>query len=237
MNTLQLEHILKDVEYFRGVYPADKLPALVNKICKRYKSEPSCFISNTQSSLEPGEHWVAFYIPAPQSRAPGAAADDKLPIEFFDSFGFHSKFSFVRSEYFHNFVEKLKQATHKSVINLKINLDQLQDIDSALCGYYCVVYVFFKCRKRMQMNAILKKLHGSTATAVAAREKKKKKEEQTSVYKRNDLNVMNLFRKHVWHDDDTVLSDGGIQREQYGGTRHRRRFKIIQTCIPMSKCM
>lgn len=209
MNTIQIENILKDVNCFRGVYPADKLPNLVTKICRKYKNQPSCFISNTEGSYEPGEHWVAFYIPAFNS--PG----QHFCIEFFDSFGFHNKFSFVHSEYFLNFIRRIKKETHNNIINLKMNVDQLQDTSSALCGYYCIVYVFLRCQKNLNMDAVLKKLH-TTST------KKRKKN-----YKLNDSNVLKIFNKHIRK---------GQQKDiQHGGTVYKN--KPVQKCIAMNKCI
>ena len=71
MNTIQLVVDMmggKDVKkYFRGVFPADKLPT-------RFK-KPALLIANTDPSTQKGSHWVAFYIP--KSGKP----------EYFDSLG------------------------------------------------------------------------------------------------------------------------------------------------------
>ena len=42
-------------KYFKGVFPADKLP-------KRFK-KPALLIANTDPSTRKGSHWVAFYVP------------------------------------------------------------------------------------------------------------------------------------------------------------------------------
>lgn len=59
MDTLQLTKDLarnkQTKTYFRGVFPADKLP----KNLKR----PAMIIANTDRSTAPGKHWVAFSIP------------------------------------------------------------------------------------------------------------------------------------------------------------------------------
>ena len=71
MNTIQLTVDMmenKDIKkYFRGVFPADKLP-------KRFK-KPALLIANTDPSTKKGSHWVAFYVP--KSGKP----------EYFDSLG------------------------------------------------------------------------------------------------------------------------------------------------------
>lgn len=59
MNTIQLTIDMienKDIKkYFRGVFPADRLP-------KEFK-KPALLIANTDPSSKKGSHWIAFYIP------------------------------------------------------------------------------------------------------------------------------------------------------------------------------
>ena len=55
-------------KYFKGVFPADKLPTKIKK--------PALIIANTDPSNKPGRHWVAFYLPKVG------------PPEYFDSVGF-----------------------------------------------------------------------------------------------------------------------------------------------------
>lgn len=167
MNTIQIESLLKNIRYFRGVHAADKLPTLISEIHKKHRNQPACFISNTQPSHEPGEHWVAFYIPRGQGS-----------IEFFDSFGFHNKKSFLQTMYFRDFIEKLKNEVGKSVIKLKANIYRIQDEHSTLCGQYCCVYLVFRCQKKKSMKKILELMNKNQ-------------------YIRNDLNVLQLFKKHV----------------------------------------
>lgn len=59
---------MKNIKYFRGVFPSDLLP---NKI----KNQESGII-NFQSSTEPGSHWVCYYN-NPNNKY----------VEYFDSYG------------------------------------------------------------------------------------------------------------------------------------------------------
>ena len=68
MDTLDLNHLLRNQTGFLGTFPRDQLP-------KRIKRRPSGIIINTDASDAPGRHWVAIY----HSRD-GCA-------EYFDSFG------------------------------------------------------------------------------------------------------------------------------------------------------
>lgn len=150
MNTLQIEHIIKNVQHFNGVYSADKLFDLVGIINRNYNKQPTCFISNTQPSTHPGEHWVLFYVPCDRHR----------PIEFFDSFGYQNNASFLHSNFFRRFIVKLKRQTKKddnnAVLKLKTNISRIQDVTSDLCGHYCIVYTLLRlqpstCRTMAQI--------------------------------------------------------------------------------------
>ena len=71
------------------------------------------FISNTDTSQGPGEHWVAFYFPK------------RGPFEFFDSLGHMAK------DYRVGFEKILKRKYLK-------NVGQLQQSTSNVCGLYIV---------------------------------------------------------------------------------------------------
>jgi len=72
MNTLQIEHFLskhsKTKSIFKGVFPSDRLPKTILKY-------PALIIANTDTSDQPGTHWIAFYF------------DSRRSAEFFDSYG------------------------------------------------------------------------------------------------------------------------------------------------------
>ena len=65
MNTQQieraLEHNLKTVKRFCGVFAADQLP-------KSLSTFPCGFVANTDPSTEPGTHWVVFNFTFPTQR-------------------------------------------------------------------------------------------------------------------------------------------------------------------------
>jgi len=65
MNTLEINNSLKKFKTFLGAFPKDKLPKT---------RKPCGLIINTDSSNNPGEHWVAIYT-------------DNNCSEYFDSFG------------------------------------------------------------------------------------------------------------------------------------------------------
>lgn len=117
MNTIQLtcdmmqDKTLKKI--FRGVFPADKLPKL---------KKPAMIIANTDSSDQPGSHWVAFFLP------------QKGPTEVFNSTG-----QGVENEYFIKFLEN---NCKKFVFNKK----RLQGNLSSTCGQYCAVYLYQRSR-------------------------------------------------------------------------------------------
>ena len=74
------------------------------------------FISNTDTSQGPGEHWVAFYFPK------------RGPFQFFDSLGH------MQEDYGVGFEKILKRKYLK-------NVGQLQQSTSNVCGLYCAYYV------------------------------------------------------------------------------------------------
>ena len=70
MNSSDIYKILsRDVytaRYFRGVFPADKIPAL---------TASSGLVANTEGHMDVGSHWIAMFVHHPQT------------LEFFDSYG------------------------------------------------------------------------------------------------------------------------------------------------------
>ncbi|HWY33610.1 MAG TPA: hypothetical protein VNX68_03120 [Nitrosopumilaceae archaeon] len=116
MNSLQIEHaLLSDPsvrDQFVGVFPADAIPE---------KQYPGAYIVNTDSSNEPGQHWVAFYC------------TEKNQLEAFDSFGQDPG---VYSEH-------IKEWMGNDYLILSKNI--LQSEDSTLCGNYCMYFILLRC--------------------------------------------------------------------------------------------
>lgn len=51
-SSIEIQAIGSKIKGFRGVYPLDKIPFLIN----------GGYIVNTQTSSLPGEHWIAFHV-------------------------------------------------------------------------------------------------------------------------------------------------------------------------------
>lgn len=122
MNSLQIDKILsrdsKTRNSFLGVFASDQLP-------RRIQQYPACFISNVDKSSEPGSHWVAFYLLSPDE------------AEFFDSYG--NAPAFFRGPV-------SNYATHFS--RLTFNPHILQSPVTAVCGQYCIFYLYSRCREK-----------------------------------------------------------------------------------------
>lgn len=54
MNSSEIKNLLKNVTFFKGVFPRDTLPSQFTL--------SAAFVINTDTASEPGEHWVSVYI-------------------------------------------------------------------------------------------------------------------------------------------------------------------------------
>lgn len=109
---------------FLGVFASNELPT-------RIPQYPSCFIANVDPSHEPGSHWLAFYLASPQH------------LEFFDSYG-HEPADFPGPIW--DFARRFHHVNFNTML--------LQSNVTAVCGQYCIYYLYCKCRDR-SMNDIL----------------------------------------------------------------------------------
>ena len=75
------------------------------------------YIVNLNDSTQPGSHWVVINVRAPPN-----------PIEYFDSFGLNAP---------HEVVE----LSERMGLNYLYNSTQYQDLNSVLCGYWCLYFV------------------------------------------------------------------------------------------------
>lgn len=120
MDNYQIEKILRSDSYtrkrFLGVFPSDKIP-------KKIKKTPTCFIVNVDSSKKPGSHWVAFYVHSPNL------------LEFFDSYG-------NPPSMYPGPIEKYAAYFD----NVESNPLRLQSLTTKVCGQYCIYYLYSKCR-------------------------------------------------------------------------------------------
>ena len=121
MNTRQIAAVLKrdpiTKPIFQGVFPSDQLP---NKI-KRY---PAAFVANVDPKGRPGSHWCAFYFTQEEEG------------EFFDSYGLKPQ---AYSQHFLHFLEMNSR-------HWTYNHQDLQSLNSNVCGHYCLYYVINRCR-------------------------------------------------------------------------------------------
>lgn len=118
LNTLQLIQIIKKDQCLKQLF-LGIFPK--DRIPLRVKY-PSCLILNTHSSSQPGEHWLAIYF------------DQNRHVDFFDSFGRHpSNFGLEK------YLDRLSSNWH-------FNKTQIQSITSSVCGYYCVLFLLYRCR-------------------------------------------------------------------------------------------
>ena len=120
MNTLQLLDILSRDKFtktqFLGVYASNQLPKKIHKY-------PVCLVVNSDKSTEFGSHWICFYI------------SSRSKIEFFDSFG-------NPPSYYKGGISDF--AVQYDEMNF--NPHMLQRPHTAICGQYCIYYLYFKCR-------------------------------------------------------------------------------------------
>lgn len=120
MNSLQIEKILSQDpvtrKFFLGVFASDQLP-------RRMTHFPACFVSNVDKSTQPGSHWIAFYLPSPDE------------VEFFDSYG--NEPLFFRGS-ISDYVSHFSHVTSNPLT--------LQSPVTAVCGQFCIFYVYYRCR-------------------------------------------------------------------------------------------
>ena len=79
------------------------------------------YICNTDLLQNKGLHWVIIYVPKTNE------------IEYFDSLGKRpSKF----------FIQFMRRKKRKIIYNVK----ELQSSSSTACGFYCLYFLYFRCR-------------------------------------------------------------------------------------------
>lgn len=120
MDSEQLDRVLSSNAYtrrsFLGVFASDRLPYGIREY-------PACFIVNVDPAYASGSHWLACYLSSPRD------------LEFFDSFG-RGPSRFEGPIW--NYVRRFPYVNYNEVI--------LQSNTSAVCGQYCIYYVYSKCR-------------------------------------------------------------------------------------------
>ena len=99
---------------FRGVISRDQIRSIRSDLIDR-GSKNLYYIVNLNDSTQPGSHWVVINV------KPNI-------IEYFDSFGLNAP---------HEVVE----LSHTLGLNYIYNSTQYQDLNSVLCGYWCLYFV------------------------------------------------------------------------------------------------
>lgn len=198
---------------------------------KRRKQQPTCFISNTKPSTHPGEHWVLIYVPPPllprlqpcgnnsknnKNNRNNSSSSGHGPIEFFDSFGYHSRTSFLHSAMFRRFITKLKKKMALPNLKIKTNIARMQSASSDLCGHYCVVYAILRLLPSpatcspLTMAQILKRILVSSTE-----------------FEKNDRHILHGLKRLLQTPPPRCKKQ---QQHQY---QHQQR---PQCCKPMNKC-
>lgn len=110
LTTSQLESQLRGTPLFIGVFACDALPTHVQA--------PATLIVNTDSSSEPGEHWVAIHL----------LGDERA--DFFCPFGFPPLIGPMQT-FLHRHGRR----------GLRYNQCTMQDASTTLCGDFCICFV------------------------------------------------------------------------------------------------
>ena len=119
------------IKNFRGIYSRDDLPPKIRK---------ECGIINLDTKLGPGTHWVCYRGDASPHNPP--AGWENGFIEYFDPFGLIMPNEVL--DYFHT--------SGKPIV---YSMDEIQNRDSVLCGYWCLYYL----NERQKGNSILDIIH------------------------------------------------------------------------------
>ena len=100
------------VKSFRGVISRDQIALIDNpKNC-----DSGYYIVNLNDSTQPGSHWVVIHV------------KKYGPLEYFDSFGLNAPMELV-------------ELSSRLGLNYLYNSTQYQDLNSVLCGYWCLYFV------------------------------------------------------------------------------------------------
>ena len=128
MDTVQLEDAIMRDPICAKIFGGVKA---ADKLPSYVSNSHKFYITNTQNLKEPGEHWVVIY-------------SNMLP-EFFDSCGqspesYKKEFQYFLVNHGPNYIH---------------NERRLQNIDSDVCGNFCLFYIYHRSRN-ISMKRILK---------------------------------------------------------------------------------
>lgn len=149
--TEELEGLLKQAVGRRmvmlGVFSADLLPS-ANSIHQNRSS--CCFAVNTDPSNRPGKHWILF-ITCWTSTA-------GMELEYFDSFG-------MPIELYRDLYDSCVRKGLVPLIKQRNTL-MLQDINTSVCGYYCVLFAYLRATGRSFASAVRFLSHAGSSALV-----------------------------------------------------------------------
>lgn len=184
MNTIEITNALKNNKVtkniFTGVFACNQLP-------RGNFKKPSLNIANTQPSWMTGLHWIALYIPKSGK------------IEYFDSFASGK----TKNRYFTKFIKK-----NSNYAKCIINTHKLQGDFSSVCGYYCCMYAYWRCKGKSLSNFI--------------------NMFSKSDVNRNDFKVKQMFIKHFKKSKRSLNQQGG-----FSNSIHRQCLN--QKCKPRKR--
>ena len=123
MNELEIDLYLKNDLYtsgcYRGVMSFEELPHLETR-------RPSLYVINTDKRSGPGLHWTVLHLPSEKNDPP----------EFFDSLA-------ETPSHYNASIENylIRHGPQYNIIK-----DRIQGKYSSVCGNYCVLFAYFRCR-------------------------------------------------------------------------------------------
>ena len=104
---------------FLGVFALNEIPRTITSL-------PKCFIFNTQTRDQDGEHWLAIYL------------DKNRKCYFFDSYG-------LSPQYYN-----LSAYINSISISFNWNMKRLQG-NSTYCGFYCIAFLHSIVRNELYL--------------------------------------------------------------------------------------
>ena len=126
MNTSQINTLMRSdpvtKQFYGGAFPCDKIPKPL---------KPSCYIVNTDTSKNSGEHWVALFVNTLNSSKSC----------YFDSYGRPPNTHIAK--YLDEHCPHYQQSTCR-----------IQGVLASTCAFYCIHFCMMVCRGR-SLNSIV----------------------------------------------------------------------------------
>jgi len=119
LTDIKIVSFLRNFPHFLGCFAEDELKSLY------VRSLPVSLIINCDHSGLDGSHWIAIRI-------------EKKRLEIFDPLGFNVK-RWPRIPYF------MLDFLHKFSVHRKVYVSrEIQPINSTLCGFYCIFFLYYR---------------------------------------------------------------------------------------------